>query len=227
MEQIVVLTGAGMSADSGLNTFRDSGGLWEGHDIHEVATPQGWRTNPQKVLNFYNERRKQAFEAEPNAGHHALAELEQQYSVTIITQNVDSLHEQAGSSKVIHLHGQLSKVRSVTDASLIYEMGGDPILLGDTADDGGQLRPHVVWFGEPVPNIEIAAEVVPQADKLIVIGTSLMVYPAAGLTNYARKGIPKYLIDPERPTLEDYDRWDHLQQTAAKGTPQLVKQLMN
>jgi len=227
MEKIIVLTGAGMSADSGLKTFRDSGGLWEGHDIREVATVEAWRKNPEKVLEFYNKRRKQAFNAEPNRGHKAIAKLEESYDVTVITQNVDNLHEQAGSTDVLHLHGELSKVRSETDRTLIYDIGGDEIELGDTAEDGGQLRPHVVWFGEMVPNMEKAAVLMPEADILLVIGTSLLVYPAAGLVDYAPDQIPKYIIDPSKPDLFDYSGWNHIQKRAAVGTPKLVKELMD
>lgn len=215
-----------MSADSGLKTFRDSDGLWEGHDVRKVATPQAWKRNPQEVLEFYNARRKQAHKAKPNEGHKALAKLEEKFDVTIITQNVDSLHERAGSSDVLHLHGQLSKVRSTEDASLIYDIGGDSIQLGDTADDGAQLRPHVVWFGEMVPNMEKAAQIVPNAEILIVIGTSLVVYPAASLTDYARQSIPKFIIDPNKPDLYDDTDWEHLEERAAVGTPKLVERLM-
>ncbi|MCW9706163.1 Sir2 family NAD-dependent protein deacetylase [Fodinibius salsisoli] len=227
MEKVIVLTGAGMSADSGLKTFRDSDGLWEGHDIREVATPAAWENDKKLVLNFYNERRKQAHSVDPNEGHKALAELEEAFDVTIITQNVDALHEQADSTDVIHLHGELSKVRSEEDRSLIYDVGGKAIELGDTAEDGAQLRPHVVWFGEPVPQMEKAAKLVPEADVLIVIGTSLVVYPAAGLVDLAASNIPKYIIDPAKPELVDYTGWEHIQQTAAQGTPALVNQLLN
>lgn len=222
MDKIVVLTGAGMSADSGLKTFRDSNGLWEGHDVRDVATPQAWEKNKELVLEFYNQRRKQTQSVDPNEGHKALARLEDEYDVTIITQNVDSLHERAGSTDVVHLHGQLSKVRSEKDPTLIYDIGGDTIEIGDTAEDGAQLRPHVVWFGEPVPNMEKAAEIVPQADILIVIGTSLVVYPAAGLVDLAPAEIPKYIIDPSTPELRDFSGWEHIKQRAAKGTPKLV-----
>ena len=227
MEKIVVLTGAGMSADSGLKTFRDSEGLWEGHDVSEVATVEGWKKNPEKVLEFYNQRRRQAHEAEPHAGHKALVRLQKSYDVTIITQNVDSLHEQAGSTNVLHLHGELSKVRSVDDPSIIMEIGGDAIELGDTAEDGGQLRPHVVWFGEMVPNMEKAAKMMPEADILIVVGSSLVVYPAAGLTDYAQPDIPKYVVDPAEPEIHDLVNWNHIQQRAKNGVPQLVEQLLN
>jgi len=226
MNKIVVLTGAGMSADSGLKTFRDSGGLWEGYDVNKVATVQGWREDPERVLEFYNMRRRQIYEVEPNEGHKAVARLEEHFDVTVVTQNVDNLHERAGSTDVLHLHGELSKVRSVKDESLVYEIGNEEIKMGDTADDGGQLRPHVVWFGEPVPHMEQAAQIVPEAEILIVIGTSLAVYPAASLVHYAPPGIPKYIIDPAAPQLNDFDGWDHIQKTAAKGTPKLVGELI-
>jgi len=215
-----------MSADSGLKTFRDSGGLWEGHDIEKVATPEAWHENPERVLKFYNERRKQANSAEPHEGHQALAALEEKFDVTIITQNVDSLHEQAGSSKVIHLHGQMSKVRSENNPSLIYEIGGDAINVGDTAEDGSQLRPHVVWFGEPVPMMQKAATIMPEAELLLVIGTSLVVYPAAGLVEYTSDTIPKYIIDPKKPELFGLSNWHHLQETAKSGTPKLADKLI-
>lgn len=198
MKYIVVLTGAGMSAESGIATFRDSGGLWEQHRVEDVATPEGFRANPKLVLDFYNARRRAAFNAKPNAGHVGLAEMEREYNVSIITQNVDDLHERAGSSNVLHLHGELNKVRSTADPSLIYELTADnpDIHLGDKCEKGSQLRPHIVWFGEAVPMIERAVDEVQKADVLVVIGTSLNVYPAAGLINYARRGIPIYLIDP-------------------------------
>lgn len=226
MKKIVVLTGAGMSADSGLKTFRDSNGLWEGHDISEVATPQAWKRNKELVLEFYNERRKQAHSVDPNKGHKALVELENHYDVTVITQNVDSLHERAGSSSVVHLHGQLSKVRSEKDRSLIYEIGGDSIELGDTAEDGAQLRPHVVWFGEPVPNMRKASTIVPEADILIVIGTSLVVYPAAGLVDLVSSETAKYVVDPNTPELTNNSEWNHYKERAATGTPKLVSHLI-
>lgn len=226
MGKIVVLTGAGMSADSGLKTFRDSDGLWEGHNVQEVATPQAWERDKELVLEFYNQRRKQAHSVDPNAGHKALAQLEEQYDVTIITQNVDDLHERAGASDVIHLHGELSKVRSEEDPSLIYDIGGDSIGLGDTAEDGAQLRPHVVWFGEPVPNMLKASKIVPQADILIVIGTSLVVYPAAGLVDLVDQNIPKYIIDPATPELRTLEGWEHIQEPAAGGVPKLAQKLL-
>ncbi|MEX0771072.1 MAG: NAD-dependent deacylase [Balneolaceae bacterium] len=227
MKHVVVLSGAGMSADSGLATFRDSGGLWEGYDIHEVASIEGWRRDPEHVLDFYNKRRRQAFEAEPNAGHRTLAELEKNFKVTIITQNVDDLHERAGSSNVLHLHGELRKARSEKNRNLVYDIGADPIKLGDTADDGAQLRPHIVWFGERVPMIEKSAEIVQEADIMIVIGTSLVVYPAAGLVDYGPNGIPKYIVDPSTPELNSFSEWEHIKATAAKGTPVLKDKILN
>jgi NAD-dependent deacetylase len=227
MKHLVVLTGAGMSADSGLATFRDSGGLWEGYDINEVASVEGWNRNPEKVLDFYNLRRKQTIAAEPNEGHKALARLESKFQVSVITQNVDDLHERAGSKNVIHLHGELRKARSVKNRDLVYDIGSKPIKLGDTASDGGQLRPDIVWFGEQVPMMEKAASVVEKADLFIVIGTSLVVYPAAGLIDYARTGIPRFIIDPANPELYSFKEWEHIKSTAAKGTPRLVDKILN
>ncbi|MDU1890569.1 MAG: NAD-dependent deacylase [Dysgonomonas sp.] len=198
MKHIVVLTGAGMSAESGIATFRDSGGMWEQYSVEEVATPEGFRKNPQLVLDFYNARRKAAFDAKPNDGHIGLAEMEKEYKVSIITQNVDNLHERAGSTRVLHLHGELDKVRSTADPSLIYTLTSDnsEIHLGDKCEKGSQLRPHIVWFGEAVPMIEEAIKIVQIADILVVIGTSLNVYPAAGLLNYVQQDTPIFLIDP-------------------------------
>ncbi|MFH5884599.1 NAD-dependent deacetylase [Halalkalibaculum sp. DA3122] len=226
MKKLTVLTGAGMSADSGLQTFRGSDGLWEGYNIQEVATVQAWEEDPERVLEFYNQRRRQIYEVEPNEGHRALSRLEKYFDVTIITQNVDNLHERAGSSHVLHLHGELSKVRSVDDRFLVYEIGNEEIELGDTAEDGAQLRPHVVWFGEMVPEMEKAAQIVSETDILIVIGTSLVVYPAAGLVDYASPRIPKYIIDPSRPEVTTYNDWQHIEKSAAEGTPQLVEKLL-
>lgn len=199
MRHIVVLTGAGMSAESGIATFRDSGGLWEQYSIEDVATPEGFSRNPQLVLDFYNARRKAAFEANPNKGHVGLVEMEKDYKVSIITQNVDELHERAGSTNVLHLHGELNKVRSTVDPSLIYTLTPDncEIHLGDKCEKGSQLRPHIVWFGEAVPMIEKAMKIVETADIFVVIGTSMNVYPAAGLLNYVHAGVPVYLIDPK------------------------------
>ncbi len=199
MKHIVVLTGAGVSAESGLRTFRDAGGLWEGHEVTKVATPEGWAADPALVLQFYNDRRRQLLQAKPNDAHFALAELERDFKVTIITQNVDDLHERAGSQQVMHLHGELLKVRSTSHPHLIYPCHRD-VNLGDVCDKGAQLRPHIVWFGEAVPMIEVAARTTSQADFLMIVGTSLQVYPAAGLMTYAAIGTPTYYIDPN-PTL--------------------------
>lgn len=224
-KRIVVITGSGISAESGLATFRDSGGLWEGYDINEVASISGWERNPERVQEFYNLRRKQAAKAEPNAAHYALAELSEYFDVRIITQNVDDLHEKAGSQHVLHLHGELNKARSVDDDSVITNIGSQPIKMGDLAEDGAQLRPHVVWFGEVVPMMESAAELVPTADLLVVIGTSLVVYPAAGLVDYTRPNIPKYLVDPSDPQLINPDEWIHFRENAGTGVPKLVQKL--
>lgn len=195
-KKIVVLTGAGMSAESGIRTFRDANGLWENHDIMDVASPEGWRRNRELVLDFYNQRRRQLLEAAPNAGHRALVELEANFSVHIITQNVDDLHERAGSSAILHLHGELLKARSTADERLVYEWKKD-IQVGDQCERGSQLRPHIVWFGEMVPLLEPAARLVSEADAALIIGTSMQVYPAAGLIGYARVGIPIFYIDPK------------------------------
>lgn len=199
MKKIVVLTGSGISAESGLRTFRDSGGLWEGYDVMQVASPEGWAQNPELVLSFYNERRKQALDATPNKAHQILAELESDFDVTIITQNVDNLHEKAGSSQVLHLHGELFKSRSTGDENLVYDMDGWELNLGDTCEKGFQLRPHIVWFGEMVPMMEPAVRETMTADIFLVVGTSLVVYPAAGLLNYVDSLVPKFIVDKEMP----------------------------
>lgn len=227
MMRVTVLTGAGMSADSGLATFRDSGGLWEGHDIMDVATPEGWNADPEMVLKFYNKRRKQAFSAQPNDGHKAIAEMEEHFDVVVITQNVDDLHERAGSSNVIHLHGLLREARSSKNPDLITDIGDKEIRLGDKAEDGSQLRPNVVWFGEPVPMIEKAASEIPDTDIFIVVGTSLVVYPAAGLTDYASQNIPKYIVDPSTPEIHGYSDWTHIKEPAETGVLKLKEKLEN
>lgn len=201
MKKVVVLSGAGVSAESGIKTFRDSGGLWEGHDVMDVASPEGWERNPEVVIEFYNQRRKDALEANPNTGHLIIAKLEQFFNVTVITQNVDNLHEKAGSSKVIHLHGELFKSRSTYDPSLVYDVPGWALNIGDKCEKGSQLRPDIVWFGEMVPMMDIAIEEAITADYFIVIGTSLQVYPAAGLIEYTRQSIPIFVIDPNLPYL--------------------------
>lgn len=226
MKNLVVLTGAGMSADSGLSTFRDSGGLWEGFDIEDVATIEGWRKNPEMVLDFYNKRRAQSETAEPNHGHKAIADLEKFFKVQIITQNVDDLHERAGSSNVLHLHGMLREARSSKDPEAVINIGSGSIEPGETAEDGSQLRPNVVWFGEAVPNIEPASILVLSADILVVVGTSLVVYPAAGLINYAKEDIPKFIVDPTRPDLVHTGEWEYIAKKAAKGVPELKRYLI-
>ncbi|MDR2475606.1 MAG: NAD-dependent deacylase [Bacteroidales bacterium] len=198
MKKIVVFTGAGMSAESGISTFRDSGGLWDQYRIEDVATPEGWRKNPELVLEFYNQRRRQLLEVTPNEGHAGLAELEANFDVEIVTQNVDNLHERAGSSHVLHLHGELMKVRSTGSGAEVFDVESShpDVKLGDKCPKGYQLRPHIVWFGEAVPEFEHAANLVSNADMLVIIGTSMQVYPAAGLVNYVKHGTPVWLIDP-------------------------------
>ncbi|QSP94621.1 NAD-dependent deacylase [Marinobacter salinisoli] len=198
-DHIVVLTGAGISAESGLSTFRDNGGLWEEHSIYDVATPEAFARNPELVLRFYNERRRQLQSAQPNRAHRLLAELESRYRVSVITQNVDDLHERGGSSQVIHLHGELTKARSTRHCDLVYDIGYRDIELGETCDRGAQLRPHIVWFGEEVPMLDKAAEVVRTADHLLIVGTSLQVYPAAGLVYEVDLSVPITVIDPGEP----------------------------
>lgn len=197
--RLTVLTGAGISAESGIPTFRDAGGLWEGHRVEDVATPEGWHRNPALVLEFYNQRRKKALEVRPNRGHEILAELESQYEVTIITQNVDNLHERAGSSRVVHLHGSLFESRSTADPSLIYSISGWKLDLGDRCEKGSQLRPNIVWFGEMVPMMEVAGEMAAAADIFLVVGTSLVVYPAAGLVDFVRPETTIFVVDPNPP----------------------------
>jgi NAD-dependent deacetylase len=203
MRRIVVLSGAGISAESGIQTFRDSNGLWENHRIEDVATPEAWAKNPELVLDFYNLRRKAAALSQPNLAHISLAELEKDFEVNIITQNVDDLHERGGSSNVLHLHGELTQARSVLNENLILNIGNQNIKLGDKAPDGAQLRPHIVWFGEMVPMLDRAAEICEKADIFVVIGTSLQVYPAAGLINYVPKNAKVFVIDPNIPDIKN------------------------
>jgi len=222
MKKIVVLTGAGMSAESGLKTFRDADGLWEGHDVMEVASPQGWNANKNLVLDFYNQRRKQLLGALPNKAHISIAALENKYEVTIITQNVDDLHERAGSTDIIHLHGELRKVRSIHNEDKVYQWDKD-LNLGDLADDGNQLRPHIVWFGEAVPMLDKAIEITKKADILVIIGTSMQVYPAASLIHYIKSTIPIYFIDPH-PNISStsYDNLTIFSEKASRGVDKLV-----
>ena len=227
-KKIAVLTGAGISAESGISTFRDAGGLWENHDIMEVASYQGWVKNRELVLQFYNDRRRQLKEVKPNAGHLELVKLERKYDVTIITQNVDDLHERAGSKNIIHLHGELTKSRSTTDESLVYDCCGD-IKIGDRCERGSQLRPHIVWFGEMVPMLPKAAEVVEERDIVIIVGTSMQVYPAAGLVAYAQQDIPIYYVDPKpslNHELKSISNLKVIAEPATTGVKKVVEELM-
>ncbi len=226
-QKIVVLTGAGISAESGIKTFRDADGLWEGYDVMEVASPQGFAKNPEMVLDFYNQRRRQLFEVAPNAAHTCLAALEAHFDVAIITQNVDDLHERAGSSNVLHLHGELLKARSVDNEEGVLPWKTD-LNLGDLCKNGHQLRPHIVWFGEQVPLLEKAVEITEKAEILIIIGTSMQVYPAAGLINFVAPSTPIYFVDP-RPSLtnSEYGNLTIIQNTAAIGVPTLVADLID
>ncbi len=225
-KNIVVLTGAGISAESGIKTFRDSDGLWENHRIEDVATFDAWRRNKELVLDFYNQRRRQLQECEPNEAHKLLVTLEEKFNVHIITQNVDDLHERAGSKNILHLHGELLKVRSTLDEHLIYEWKQD-LKVGDKCGKGAQLRPHIVWFGEQVPMIEVAGKIASQADIFIVIGTSLVVYPAAGLVHYTDFTVPKYVVDPNKPTISNMQNMEYITEKASVGVKMLVDRLMN
>lgn len=227
MQKLVVLTGAGMSAESGLRTFRDMNGLWEEYDVMEVASIEGWHKNPELVLQFYNDRRKQLKNAKPNKGHLALVELEKEYEVQVITQNVDNLHEQAGSSNVIHLHGELTKICSTGNTGYIKDIGFDEIHLGDKCPKGHQLRPYIVWFGEAVPAMEEAIPYCLNADIFVVIGSSLNVYPAAGLLNYVPRGVKIYLIDPNQITGYVSRNYQHIVARASDGVVQLKEKLLN
>lgn len=221
-KKIVVLTGAGMSAESGVSTFRDANGLWENHDIMDVASPEGWKRNPALVLDFYNKRRAQLKEVKPNRGHEILAELEKDFDIEIITQNVDNLHERAGSTNVLHLHGELTKVRSTMNENHILNWTED-LHLGDVDYNGNQLRPHIVWFGEPVPAIEQAIEIIKDADIVLIIGTSLQVYPAAGLMHYAKSHVPVYYIDPNPATIYELaNPLEVLAMTASEGLEKIM-----
>jgi len=216
-KKIVVLTGAGISAESGIPTFRDSNGLWEGFDVMEVATPEGWRKNPALVLDFYNQRRKRAYEVKPNRGHEILADLERDFDVVIVTQNVDNLHERAGSSHVIHLHGSLFESRSTADETLTYPIEGWELKLGDKCEKGSQLRPNIVWFGEAVPLMEVASKHAASADAFLVVGTSMVVYPAAGLIHDVPYDTPKFVIDPKLPDVGNYPFLKMVQEPASTG----------
>lgn len=225
--RIVALTGAGISAESGLGTFRDKGGLWDEHDINEVATPEAWNKNPKLVLEFYDKRRELCITAKPNEAHLALAKLEKYFDVQIITQNIDDLHERAGSKNILHLHGEILKARSINDPDKLIHIGGKKIKLGDLSKDGHQLRPHVVWFGEPVPKMYEAEDIVRDADIFIVIGTSLNVYPAANLIYASPTGIPKYIVDLNELTNVKYKNLIHLKGPATERLPELVDKLVS
>ena len=232
-KKLVVLTGAGVSAESGIRTFRDSDGLWENHKVEDVASIEGWYRNPQLVLDFYNARRSQLAQVRPNDAHRAIATLENDYDVTVVTQNVDNLHERAGSTRIIHLHGELTKVRPENGCNemdgfsevTVFDIGADPINVGDLAPNGSQLRPHIVWFGEAVPKIESAIEAVEAADILLIVGTSLQVYPAAGLYAYAKAGTPIYIIDPKDVPVRD-GRITHIKEVATKGMEIFVSEII-
>ena len=225
MKRLVILSGAGMSSESGIKTFRDSGGLWEEYDVSEVATPEAWKKNRELVLRFYNERRRQLAGSKPNQGHTGLSLLEKHFDVQIITQNIDDLHERAGSTKVLHLHGELTKVRSTKDSSLIYSIGYKDINPGDNCEKGSQLRPHIVWFGENVPNLEEAINLTGEADIFVVIGSSLNVYPAAGLINYAPMKASLWLIDPKDVSIPINRKVEVIKEKASKGVAILTGQL--
>jgi NAD-dependent deacetylase len=223
MKHIVVLSGAGMSAESGLKTFRDENGLWEGHDVMQVASPEGFRANPELVLEFYNQRRRQLLEVQPNSAHKALAELEQTHKVSIVTQNVDDLHERAGSTSVLHLHGELFKARSTFDEDLVLDWKTD-LNIGDFCEHNHQLRPHVVWFGEAVPMLEKAIPICATADVLLIVGTSMQVYPAASLLHYASNNTPVFYIDP-KPALQSNNNLTVIAKKATEGIPEVLQQL--
>ena len=226
MKKLVILTGAGMSAESGIRTFRDSGGLWEEYDVMEVASPMGWAKDMKLVLRFYNERRRQLEGCKPNAGHLGVAALEKHFDVHVITQNIDNLHERAGSSKVLHLHGELTKARSIAGPELIYDIGYKDINPGDLCERGSQLRPHIVWFGEAVPNMDEAIRITSTAEIFVVIGSSLNVYPAAGLIEYAPQGIPVFLIDPNEVYVPSRLKVKVIRENASKGVAILTEKLL-
>jgi NAD-dependent deacetylase len=226
MKKIVILTGAGISAESGIQTFRDGDGLWNKFKFEELATPEAWNRNPVTVLEFYNWRRKKVWEAKPNGGHLALVKLEEKYEVQIITQNVDDLHERAGSKNILHLHGEIKKARSIIDPYLIYELEHWELKMGDRCEKGSQLRPHIVWFGESVPMMEPAMKIVSIADIFMIIGTSMVVYPAASLVVYVPPDKPKYYIDPKAFRVSGISNLNIIQKTAGEGVPELVELLL-
>jgi len=226
MKKLIALTGAGISAESGIATFRDAGGLWEGYRVEDVATPEAWRRDQELVLDFYNQRRKKALEVKPNRGHEILAELEKKFDVTIITQNVDNLHERAGSSHVLHLHGSLFESRSTKNPALVYPVKGSELNMGDVCELGSQLRPNIVWFGEAVPMMEVAADIASQADIFLVVGTSMVVYPAAGLIDYVPDHVKKYVVDPKKPEILHVPNLEFIMEKASVGMEQVRKFLL-
>jgi NAD-dependent deacetylase len=217
MKKLVVLSGAGISAESGIPTFRGSDGLWEGHRVEDVASPEGWQRNRALVLDFYNQRRKAVYDVKPNRGHEIIAELQSSYEVTVVTQNIDDLHERAGSKDVVHLHGEIKKVRSTSDDSLVYDLRGWELKEGDLCEKGSQLRPHIVWFGEEVPMMDVALSITMKADIFLVIGTSLAVYPAAGLVHYAPPHVPKFIVDPNIPQVSGVENLHAIEAGGQKG----------
>ena len=227
MKKLIVLTGAGISAESGIATFRDVGGLWEGYKVEDVATPEAWRKDPALVLDFYNQRRKKALEVTPNRGHEILAELEQHFEVTVITQNVDNLHERAGSSKVLHLHGSLFESRSTMNPKLIYPITGSELNIGDKCERGSQLRPNIVWFGEAVLMMEVAADSAANADIFLVVGTSMVVYPAAGLIDYVPDFVKKYVVDPKKPEMVYVPNLEFIIDKASTGMERVRQVLLS
>jgi NAD-dependent deacetylase len=227
MKKLVVLSGAGISAESGIPTFRDADGLWEGFDVMEVATPEGWRKNPTLVMEFYNQRRKKALDVQPNRGHEILAELEKYFDVVVVTQNVDNLHERAGSTKVIHLHGSLFESRSDIDENLVYTIKGWELKIGDLCEKGSQLRPNIVWFGEMVPLMEVAARHASQADIFLVVGTSMVVYPAAGLIDYVPFEALKFVVDPNLPDIRQTPFLKMIQEKASTGMEKVKTELLS
>lgn len=227
MKNLVVFSGAGISAESGLKTFRDEDGLWDEYNIMDVATPEAWERNPELVLAFYNKRRKQILEAQPNTGHYAIASLEKKYQVQVITQNIDDLHERAGSKNVLHLHGDVTMSRSVNNPDKLYPIGDKELKVGDVGEDGCQLRPHVVWFEEDVPNFKVAQQIVSKSDILIVVGTSLNVYPAAGLIRFASYKCKKFLVDPNDIHITDIENLKFIKEKSSIALPELVEELLN
>ncbi len=225
-QRITILSGAGISAESGISTFRDSDGLWEKHRIEDVATPEAWQRNPKLVLEFYNLRRKQLTEVEPNAAHFAITELQAKFDVQVITQNVDDLHERAGNEHVLHLHGELKKVKSTAYPYTVYELNGWELLWGETCENGHQLRPHIVWFGEEVPNLPTAAQIVSESDAVIIVGTSLNVYPAASLNQFAKIGCPIWIIDPKADEINHQNSITAINDKAGAALPRLVRSLL-